>query len=887
MVYLDNHTRKQELYIPMDGVSEDVRNLRYATEGYVDDAISNEAERIDKTYAKKTDIPSLDGYATEEWVNDQGFLKDKDIEGKADKTYVDTKVKAVEDKIPSVEGLASEQYVNNQIKSETARTESTYAKKTDVTPKADKTYVDSEIKRVENKIPSTKGLASETYVTNAVAAEKNRAESAYMKKGDVPTDVYTKTQTDAKIGNAIDAQKFKTINGQSIKGTGDIKIQGGGVDEEKVQEMIDAQNFKTINGETIKGEGDIKVAADVPVATKTTLGIVKGGNYIYPDANGALQAAVDTYGVDGLGDLYSQKLDGSFYSSGYYRIDLPDLDETNTTYVKGVELFDKSLQPIILGTTPKVIENTHEQRNTYGTYYKYIGDINADKTQLGQILVCSFRSNRWYYYCFNTRYTPEVGNPNVSMTQLSSNADRDTARAQALASANFKAVDFSVLDVDGDVSVVVSDATTPKAQFSQKLPSSVVVAYRFALLKKADTFKTINGESILGEGNIEIEGGGENAYLVYLDDETKIADNIETYNAIKNHIAESVFIYENGNLIPTVAMAQGDEENLSYLLEATFVNFDGVDGDTGELDNTQTQVAVVNLTSDGAATIVGQKTLYFDDLVTKDNLKTINGQSIIGDGNIEIKGGGDYLPLTGGTLTGHLTLGGTGETAFKKVESIRSTNGQINGAAFYVNSDGTACFFHKSYPNATNDAILKFDSTSLKFAKSGARGTTATEYHDVLLDNNVKTINGQSIVGTGNIEIQGGGDSDKIIDGNNYIKADRTFRTAGDPYAGAYKQFRFEAAGFTFTFNESTREWESDSPAISNMRRTASGWSMERDTSDAPLTASSITFNGIMVNLTAVTSAGKIEGASETGKLASEAYVNDMIGKINDILSTI
>lgn len=845
MVYLKNIQTPQELYIPMDGVSDDVRNLRYATEGFVEELI----EEV------RSEIPTLDGYATEDFVEnavskeaeraEETYMKKGELpEDIASKQYVDNAVEDLEKKIPSTEGLASEKWVNEQ---------GFLKEHQDISGKADTTYVDNEIKRVEGLIPSTEGLASEMYVNDAVEAEKQRSEEAYMKKGDVPTDVYTKTETNEAISTAIDGIPLKTIN-----------------------------------GETIKGEGDIKVAADVPVATKTTLGTVKGGNYIYPDANGALQAAVDTYSVDGWGDLNSQKLDGSFYSTGYYTRDLPDLDETNTKYVKGVELFDKSLQPIVLGITPKVIENTHEQRDfSYGTYNKYIGDINVDKTQLGQILVCSFRSNRWYYYCFNTRFTPEVRNPNVSMTQLSSNADRDTARAQALANANFKAVDFSVLDVDGDVSVVVSDATTPKAQFSQKLPSSVTVAYRFALVKKADTFKTINGESILGEGNIEIEGGGENAYLVYLDDETKIADNIETYNAIKNHIAESVFIYENGNLIPTVAMAQGDEENLSYLLEATFVNFDGVDGDTHELDNTQTQVAVVNLTSDGAATIIGQKTLYYDDLVTKDGLKTINGQSIIGDGNIEIKGGGDYLPLSGGTLTGHLTLGGTGETAFKKVEAIRNTNGQINGAAFYVNSDGTACFFHKSYPNATNDAILKFDSTSLKFAKSGARGITATEYHDVLLDNNVKTINGQSIVGTGNIEIQGGGDSTMIIDGNNYIKADRTFRTAGDPYAGAYKQFRFEAAGFTFTFNESTREWESDSSAISNLKRTANGWSLEGDTASESLITSTITFNGVGVVLTAVTASGRIEGIAETGKLASEAYVNDMIGKINDILSTI
>lgn len=131
-----------------------------------------------------------------------------------------------------------------------------------------------------------------------------------------------------------------------------------------------------------------------------------------------------------------------------------------------------------------------------------------------------------------------------------------------------------------------------------------------------------------------------------------------------------------------------------------------------------------------------------DDITTaigNQKFKTINNESILGTGNIVITGAtGNYLPLTGGTLTGHLTLGSTAETAFKKVEAIRNSNSQANGAAFYVNSDGTAAFFHKAYngASATNDAILKFDSTGLQFAKGGSRGTSASVYYDVMTSEN-------------------------------------------------------------------------------------------------------------------------------------------------------
>lgn len=46
-----------------------------------------------------------------------------------------------------------------------------------------------------------------------------------------------------------------------------------------------------------------------------------------------------------------------------------------------------------------------------------------------------------------------------------------------------------------------------------------------------------------------------------------------------------------------------------------------------------------------------------DTLVSGTNIKTINGESILGNGNIVIEqGGGDYLPLAGGTLTGNLVI---------------------------------------------------------------------------------------------------------------------------------------------------------------------------------------------------------------------------------------
>ena len=45
-----------------------------------------------------------------------------------------------------------------------------------------------------------------------------------------------------------------------------------------------------------------------------------------------------------------------------------------------------------------------------------------------------------------------------------------------------------------------------------------------------------------------------------------------------------------------------------------------------------------------------------DKLISGTNIKTINGTSILGSGNITIEGGSDYLPLDGGMINGDLVV---------------------------------------------------------------------------------------------------------------------------------------------------------------------------------------------------------------------------------------
>lgn len=51
-----------------------IKNKPTIPEAYDDTALSNRVKIIEDDYAKSSDIPSLSGYATETWVNEQGFL---------------------------------------------------------------------------------------------------------------------------------------------------------------------------------------------------------------------------------------------------------------------------------------------------------------------------------------------------------------------------------------------------------------------------------------------------------------------------------------------------------------------------------------------------------------------------------------------------------------------------------------------------------------------------------------------------------------------------------------------------------------------------------------------------------------------------------------------
>lgn len=124
---------------------------------------------------------------------------------------------------------------------------------------------------------------------------------------------------------------------------------------------------------------------------------------------------------------------------------------------------------------------------------------------------------------------------------------------------------------------------------------------------------------------------------------------------------------------------------------------------------------------------------------------------------------GNYLPLSGGTLTGDLFFTGYNNRVFGIKRTPYATGASI-GTNIDIgwdwdNKDGAGAFFRSSDAGtqAGDFGIFARDANGTEHTLRGKYdGTLTWGNANVLTSANIKTINGLSIYGTGNIEVGGG-----------------------------------------------------------------------------------------------------------------------------------
>lgn len=205
------------------------------------------------------------------------------------------------------------------------------------------------------------------------------------------------------------------------------------------------------------------------------------------------------------------------------------------------------------------------------------------------------------------------------------------------------------------------------------------------LLVSGTNIKTINSQSLLGEGNIEIESGSDIPFL-FINSSTHLSGD---FAAVKKAIANKtpfeiyyVNILGYGDIAaPEVCFVSGENIQATFHFESTTANH---------------TVVQTTITPTGVSAGTSYHS-YQEQLVSGTNIKTINGESILGEGNLEISGGGgttDYTQLTNKPqinsveLSGNKSLSDLGiQPAGNYIEAGTGTQPQINTITVLTQSE--------------------------------------------------------------------------------------------------------------------------------------------------------------------------------------------------------
>lgn len=205
------------------------------------------------------------------------------------------------------------------------------------------------------------------------------------------------------------------------------------------------------------------------------------------------------------------------------------------------------------------------------------------------------------------------------------------------------------------------------------------------LLVSGTNIKTINSQSLLGEGNIEIESGSNIPFL-FINSTAHLSGD---FAAVKNAIANKTpFELYYVNILgyddiaaPEVCFVSGENIQATFHFESTTANHTVV----------QTTITPTGVSADTSYHS------YQEQLVSGTNIKTINGESILGEGNLEISGSGgttDYTQLTNKPqinsveLSGNKSLSDLGiQPAGNYIEAGTGTQPQINTITVLTQSE--------------------------------------------------------------------------------------------------------------------------------------------------------------------------------------------------------
>lgn len=253
-----------------------------------------------------------------------------------------------------------------------------------------------------------------------------------------------------------------------------------------------------------------------------------------------------------------------------------------------------------------------------------------------------------------------------------------------------------------EVDAAINAETTERQKQDSALGGMIAAetaARERAVATKQDTLvsgtniKTINGQSVLGAGNIAIQGGTSNWDDITGKPEFAEVATTGSYNdlsdkpEIPSDYIENITDSDTEFSIDTAFnYKSGKKYSLSFSKTSGFDVIIGGVGDTQRKINLSIDTDIIATKEDladyqpvGDYATKTELASKQDTLVSGTNIKTINGQTLLGEGNIEIQGGG--------TITVDSELSTTSENPVQNKVITNAINGKQDAGDYALKSE--------------------------------------------------------------------------------------------------------------------------------------------------------------------------------------------------------
>ena len=491
----------------------------------------------------------------------------------------------------SVKNDASPEYatkneLENAIENEVIRADEKYAAKTDLLPYATTGWV-------ESQDFATKEWTGEQ-IQSAITSETERTEETYQKKSEM--GIYSTTNEvenmiDDAVSDKMDTSAmsaytptsgFSTINGSAITSGGNIVVEATPYSAGTNIDITD--HIISVTGITLPTKISELINDEGYITTADTQNFVTSGD-VQTQINDSISGKADSSAVTAQISEVKAQIEAEIPSK------VSDLENDLNFASTG------DVESMISGFTTSVDVKTQIEG------YNYINSEQA-QTQIDNSISGKVDTNVFTAYTANTK--TEIDNA-VSVKADSSRVD--------------------------EIEEVTASALVELHSTKQDI------------LVSGTNIKTINSQSLLGSGNIEIQGGSSSDYSAGTN--IDITNNVISVTGITIPTSNTAFTndagYVNSGEVETQIESKGyltaytETDPVFQASAASGITSQDISNWNAKLDSSaltpyytsaQTDSAISNATS-------GKQ----DTLVSGTNIKTINNQSLLGSGNIEIQGG--------------------------------------------------------------------------------------------------------------------------------------------------------------------------------------------------------------------------------------------------------